>query len=89
MEPTTEFRDRQATWRGASDAYVWAVELVATPMLLGLFGFWLDGVFGIRPVLTVVFALAAVISMATTHYYRYKDAIEREQEGRPWTRSPQ
>lgn len=83
-----ELRDRQATYRGFSNALGQAVEMVVTPLLFALFGYWLDGVFDIRPVLTIAFAAIGVVGMALRTYYWYQAEIAREEEGKPWTRSP-
>ena len=47
-------------------------ELVVTPLLLGLFGFWLDGVIGIRPVLTIALAVFGVVGASASFYLRYR-----------------
>ena len=50
-----ELRDRQATWQGFGDALALGVEIVVTPLLFALFGWWLDGRFGTGPVLAIAF----------------------------------
>lgn len=47
-------------------------ELVVTPLLLGLLGFWLDGVFGIRPVLTIALSVFGVVGSVASFYLRYR-----------------
>jgi F0F1-type ATP synthase assembly protein I len=75
-------------YNGFGNALSQAIELVVTPLLFGLFGFWLDGRLGTRPVFTIVIGALGVVGMAVKTFYVYRDAMEREQEGKPWTRSP-
>ena len=82
-----DLRDRQATWNGFGNALSQAFEIVATPVLFGLFGWFLDGRFGTGHVLAITLFLLAVVGVAARSYYAYKAAIEREEEGKPWTRS--
>ncbi len=87
MVPAGERRDQRATWEGFSNALAHAVELVGTTVLFLLFGLWLDGRAGTRPLFTVVFALLAVTGLGVSAYYRYHAQIARDEEGKPWTRS--
>jgi F0F1-type ATP synthase assembly protein I len=82
-----ELRDRQALWQGFGNGLGQAVEMVLTPVLLGLFGAWLDHLFGTGPVLMLVFGVVGVLGMAARTYYWYQAKIAAEEEGKPWTRS--
>jgi F0F1-type ATP synthase assembly protein I len=82
-----DLRDRQATYNGFGNALSLAVEMVVTPFLFGLIGFFIDGRAGTRPLFTIVFAAFAIVGMAVRTYYGYRDAMAREEEGKPWTRS--
>jgi F0F1-type ATP synthase assembly protein I len=82
-------RDRQATYNGFGNALSQAVEIVATPLLFALVGFFLDRLAGTRPLFTVSLALFALVGMALRMYYAYREAMAREEEGKPWTRSRQ
>jgi F0F1-type ATP synthase assembly protein I len=82
-----ELRDRQATWNGFGNALSQAVELVTAPLLFALFGWFLDRHFGTGPVLAITLGLVGVVGVAARSYYWYRAAIEREEEGKPWTRS--
>lgn len=53
-------------------------ELVIAPLLLGLLGFWLDGVIGIRPALTIAFTALAFAGVVIKLYYGYKSAMAAE-----------
>jgi F0F1-type ATP synthase assembly protein I len=80
--------DQRSVWEGFSDALGVAVEFVAVPLLFGLLGFWLDGLFGIRPVLTIVLGLFGLVGVVARTYYWYVADMTREEEARPWTRRP-
>ena len=82
-----ELRERQATWNGFGNALSQAVELVAAPLLFALLGWFLDNHFGTGPVLAIVLGLLGVVGVAARSYYWYRAAIEREEEGKPWTHS--
>lgn len=79
---------QRSAWQGFSDALAAAIEFVAVPLLFGLLGFWLDGLFGIRPVLTIVLGLLGLVGVVARTYYWYVADMKREEEARPWTRSP-
>jgi hypothetical protein len=74
-------------YNGFGNALAQAIEIVATPFLFGLLGFFLDGRLGTRPLLTIVLGLFGVVGMAIRTYYGYRDAMGRAEEGKPWTRS--
>ena len=82
-----ELEERQATWQGFSDALARAVEFVAVPMLFALFGYWLDHVFGISPVLAIGLGLIGLVGVVLRTYYWYQADMAREEEGKPWKRS--
>ena len=82
-----ELRERQATWQGFGDALGMAVELVATPMVFGLLGYWLDRWFGTGPVLAIVLGLFGLTGIVARTYFWYQQHMNREQEGKPWKRS--
>ncbi len=81
-----ELRDRQATYQGFGDALALGVELVMTPILLGLFGFWLDSRLGTWPAFMFAFGLLGVAGVSVRTYYDYKARMAKEEEGKPWTR---
>jgi F0F1-type ATP synthase assembly protein I len=81
-----QLRERQAMWQGFGDALGQAVDLVVTPLLLFLLGWWLDGRFGTRPLLAIVLGLLGVIGVSVRAYYTYRAAMESAEEGKPWTR---
>jgi len=60
--------------------------IVLIPALFGWFGRWLDHVFGIAPVLMLVFGVLGVAAVFATFYYRYQARIAEMEEGKPWAR---
>ncbi|MFM8236898.1 MAG: AtpZ/AtpI family protein [Actinomycetota bacterium] len=64
------------------------MELVGTTLVLVLLGLWIDGRLGTRPVFTVTLGVLAMAGLGVSAYYRYNAEFDREQEGKPWTRSP-
>jgi F0F1-type ATP synthase assembly protein I len=76
--------DHQALYNGFGNALAQAVEFVATPVIFLLVGLWLDHRFGTAPVLMLVFFALALVGVSVSAYYRYKAAMDREEEGKPW-----
>jgi len=56
---------------------------LAAGLAVGL-GYWLDGLFGIRPVLTLVLFVWAVTSLGVLLYYRYRADMERHEASQVW-----
>jgi F0F1-type ATP synthase assembly protein I len=83
-----ELPDRQATWNGFGEALSLAVGLVVTPLLFALLGWWLDRMLGTDPVLAFAFGAVGLFGQCAHMYYSYRARIAREEEGKPWTRSP-
>jgi F0F1-type ATP synthase assembly protein I len=63
--------------------------MAGVTVLFVLFGLWIDGRVGTRPLFTVVFGLLAVIGLAARAYYTYLAQVEEEEEGKPWLRKNQ
>ena len=82
-----DLRDRQALYDGFGNALALAVEIVVTPLLFALGGWFLDRAVGTTPLFTVMLGVFAAIGLAIRMYYQYRDAMAREEEGKPWTRS--
>jgi len=64
-------RDRRELRQGASDAFSTSFELIATPLIFGLLGWYLDGRFGLFPVLTLTLAVVALSYGVWQHYTNY------------------
>jgi F0F1-type ATP synthase assembly protein I len=86
--PAREHRDRRETWHGYSNAFSQAFEIVATLVIFTLLGLWIDGRLDTRPTFTVVLALFAVVGISVRTYYAYKAQVARDEEGKPWLKSP-
>ncbi len=50
-------------------------ELVVAALAAAALGFWIDTVLGIRPVLTLVFAMAGFVGAGYSIYLRYQDQM--------------
>jgi F0F1-type ATP synthase assembly protein I len=65
---------------GFGDGFTRAVELVATPLLVGFLGHLLDGWLGTAPVLTVVLGAWGFVAMVLLTYYAYMQQMKVEEE---------
>jgi F0F1-type ATP synthase assembly protein I len=79
--------DHQALYNGFGNALAQAVEFVATPVIFLLVGRWLDHRLGIGPVFMLGLFLLALVGVSVSAYYRYKETMAKEEEGKPWTRT--
>ncbi|MGB2757342.1 MAG: AtpZ/AtpI family protein [Acidimicrobiia bacterium] len=70
---------------GSGDGFSQALGLVLGPVALALVGRGIDVVFGIAPLLTILFAVLGVIGAFATAYYRYIADMDRLDAGQPWT----
>ncbi len=73
---------------GYTDALTTSLTFVLGPVLFGLLGRVLDGIFGTGRVFTVLLAIVGLIAVATTIYYRYQAASAAEDAGKPWEKRP-
>ena len=80
-------RDRQATYNGFGEALALAVEIVVTPLVFAAVGWLVDRALGTTPLFTIALGVLAAIGFAIRMYYSYNAAMDREEEGKPWTRS--
>ncbi len=72
--------ERRELYQGRSDGFAKAVELVVTPLLLGLLGHLLDTWLGTGPILTVVLGAWALIAVVVVTYYGYEEQMKAEEE---------
>lgn len=64
-------------------------ELVVSPIVLALLGFWMDrSVFHTTPVLTVVFAVVGLVGAAIKIYYGYRAQMTAVNPTTPHTAMP-
>jgi F0F1-type ATP synthase assembly protein I len=82
---------RWLRWQGAppadEDAISLAMAMVALPVVLGLLGWWIDGLLGTGPVFLALLAGFGIASSFASARYRYERRIAQHDEGKPWTRS--
>jgi len=83
---TVELRERETQWLGFERALAQSLEIVVTLFLFGAFGYWLDGRFGTRPLLMIVFGLVGVFAISARQYLWYRASMDREEKGKPWKR---
>jgi F0F1-type ATP synthase assembly protein I len=81
-----DLRHRRQTWDGFSDALARGIELVATPLVFGLGGWYLDRWAGTRPLFTLLLFVVAIVGMATRMYYAYAAAMQEHDRAGAWAR---
>lgn len=69
-----------------NDALSHALAMVVTPLILGLFGVWLDNVLGTGWVFAAILVAMGVIGAFLSAYYRYQAQMAEQDAGKPWTR---
>jgi F0F1-type ATP synthase assembly protein I len=72
--------------RGFGEALAQAFEFAAVPLLFAALGWWLDDRFGTGPLLLVILATIGFVGVCLRTVYHYLARVEREEEGKPWTR---
>jgi hypothetical protein len=83
---TDKLKERQELYNGFGDTFTRGIEIVLVPVIFGAFGYLLDWVFGIVPVLTIVIGLIGVVGVAVQQYYRYSAQMEVHEAEGPWKR---
>ena len=86
LDKTANNHPRQ-TWKGFDDAFARGIELVATPLLFGLGGWYLDRWAGTRPLFTLILFVVAVVGMAARMYYAYAAVMEEHDRAGVWART--
>jgi F0F1-type ATP synthase assembly protein I len=81
-----DLRDRRQTWTGFSDALARGIELVATPLLFGLGGWYLDRWAGTRPLFTLLLFLLAIAGISARMYYGYMATMQEHDRASVWAR---
>lgn len=78
-------REQLELRRGAGDAFAAAFEMVATPALFGLGGWWLDSRLGTFPLVTLIAVLVVfgygVWRFARTYSARVDEALDARRAG--------
>jgi F0F1-type ATP synthase assembly protein I len=76
-------------YRGFGDSLSRSFELALTPPIIGAFGYLLDRLLGIVPVLTIVFFLTAMIGLIATMWYGYDARMKIHEQAGPWAKQNQ
>ena len=90
VENTFEKNDGEPDERASTQAIAdikpsaGGMELAITAGLFVAIGYWLDGVFGIRPILTIVLFVWAVLAVGLSLYYRYRADMKAHEVGSDW-----
>lgn len=61
-------------------------ELVVSPVILALLGFWLDRTIDTTPLFTVLFAVVGLVGACTKIYYGYMAEMDEHEKGKPWAK---
>lgn len=69
-----------------NDAMSHGAAMVVTPLIMGLFGAWLDRQLGTGWVFAAVLATLGVIGAFVSAYYRYEARMAEYDAGKPWSR---
>ena len=69
-----------------SSANTGAFELVLTPLLFALIGYFIDGALGIRPVLTFALGFLGFAGAVLRLYFDYVARMKKASEGKPWAK---
>jgi F0F1-type ATP synthase assembly protein I len=78
--------ERMALNNGFGDALAQAFEFAVVPILFALLGLWLDHRFDSGPLWVVVCSAFGITGVCVKTIYAYKAKVEKEEEGKPWTR---
>jgi hypothetical protein len=81
-----DLRAKQQLNRGYSDGMARGMEVVLTPLILGAFGWVLDGWIGISPVLTLTFGALGAAGIFVKLKLGYDKQMEQAEAGKPWKR---
>ena len=81
-----ELRSRSSSRHRFNDGLSQALSLVAGPVLFGFLGWLLDRSLGTGPVLMLTLGIFGFLGAVVALYYRYKEAMEREEADKPWSR---
>lgn len=78
--------DGRALNNGFGDALAQAFEFAVTPILFALLGLWLDSRYGTGHLWVVLLSILGITGVCVRTIYAYKAKVERDEEGKPWTR---
>ena len=82
----TDRERRFAVPTSQNDALGHAAAMVLFPLLMGLFGLWIDGMLGTDWIVAAVLVTLAVVGSFASAFYRYEARMAQHDAGKPWTR---
>ena len=83
-----DLKGRQELYNGFGDTMTRGIELAVMPFLFGGIGFGLDLLLGTKPLLTIIFAVFAIVGLSVRTYYGYETAMRAHEAEMPWARRP-
>lgn len=83
----SSLNDKPVMAQAFSDDMTRGIELVATPLVVGLLGWFLDHAAGTAPLFTIVFVLFAVVATLVKMWYGYDAEMRSHEAAGRWTRS--
>jgi F0F1-type ATP synthase assembly protein I len=81
-----DLRAKQQLNRGYSDGMARGMEVVAAPLLLGVFGRLVDGWAGTDPVFTLLLGLLGAAGIFVKLKLGYDKQMAQAEAGKPWKR---
>lgn len=84
----SSLNDKPAMSQAFSDEMTRGIELVATPVVVGLLGWLLDRAVGTTPLFTIGFAVFAVVATLIKLWYGYDAEMRSHEAAGRWTRRP-
>lgn len=79
-------REQRELNNAAGESITKAFELVLTPAIFGLLGFFIDRSLGTWPLFTLLLGLAVFGYECWRQFVVYDQAMKRHDEGAPWAR---
>ncbi|MGI9021944.1 MAG: AtpZ/AtpI family protein [Acidimicrobiales bacterium] len=87
-EPSFGLLARQQTYSGFGDALAQAFEMVVTPLLFGVGGYFLDRWLGTSPLFTIILSLLGIVGMSAKMWYAYDARMRAHEATAPWATAP-
>ena len=82
-----DLRAKQQLNRGYSDGLARGIEIVATPAVFGLLGWFLDRWLGTDPFLAIGLGAFGVAGIFAKLWLGYDQDMIKAESGKPWTRT--
>ena len=82
--PTPDYK--RESYNGFGEGLARAFEFAVTPAIFGAIGYFIDGRIGIRPVLTIVFVVFALVGMFVRMWFGYDQEMKGHEAKGAWNR---